>query len=762
MRMLSRYIRREVALYAALALLLFTFVLFMQDLGRAMEAAVHANAGALAQLVAYVMPEALVFTLPMAVVAGLLLALGRLGSDGELMALAASGVGARRLVRPLLGMAVVALGLALFATLWLAPAARQRLGELTERLASSQIASAIQPRVFFEPGNNPNWVVYAGDIKAGGSQWDNVLVAQMASPQAPELTLASRGTLLRRGRGELQLHLTGGTRYRVDPAKPDTSLVSEFQSVDIPFLLPAERTGPPALSAEASGPLWQRAHYAADWRAARVEYYRRWALAFACLALALAGIAVGLSGRRGGRAGGFVWTLVLVVVYYLLFLTGMSLAREGRLPPFWGVWAANLIFFAGGAWALWRLDRHPPQARERWDAWAWLRAFLPGRVSRRRGHGMPEVARQAGHSWMPSLLSGYVTRAFLGATILLLVAFVVLVLIFTLFELFGSILQHHVAASTVIAYLFYFSPQMLYRMTPVALLVGVMIAIGLLAKSNEITALKACGVSVYRLLVPVVVVAGCLCGLQFALGATWLPVFNQRQNALHDQIKGQPAQTYRNPERKWVFGRGHDVYYFRFYDTQAETFDDVSVFQFDPGRFQLTRRIFAQQARWDSAIHTWVFTNGWARRFDASGQTSFERFLVGNFSGLPETPSYFATDARQGTQMSYLQLRHYVTALRRSGYNVSRLEITLAKKISYPLITLVMALLAFPFALSVGRRGALAGISAGIAVAIAYWSCASLLEALGNLNQLPAAVAAWTPDVLFLGLGVYLLLRVPT
>jgi len=112
--------------------------------------------------------------------------------------------------------------------------------------------------------------------------------------------------------------------------------------------------------------------------------------------------------------------------------------------------------------------------------------------------------------------------------------------------------------------------------------------------------------------------------------------------------------------------------------------------------------------------------------------------------------------------MTYAELSRYVSTLRHSGYYVARLNITLAKKIAYPLITVIMALLAFPFALSVGRRGTVAGISVGVAVAIAYWSTASLLEALGNLNQLPPQVAAWTPDVLFLGAGLWLLLRVPT
>lgn len=757
MRILHRYVRREIAVYAGLGLLLFTFVIFIQNLGRAMDAAVRANGAAVGLLFLYVLPAALVFTLPMALLVGILTGLGRLGADGELMALAACGAGARRVVRPLLSLTVLVLAVALLLTLWLAPAARGRLQALTTRLASSQIAAAVQPRIFFEPDNNPNWVVYTGDITSGGNVWKHVLVAQMDAAGTPELTLADSGVLVHRGAQEVQLHLLGGTRYTVEPAHPETSFVSAFQSVDIPFLLPAGSHGPPALSAEALAPLWQRAHTAADWRAARVEFYRRWALAFACLALALVGIALGLGGRRSGRAGGFVLTLVLVLGYYLLFIFGMSLAKQGKVPPFWGVWAANLIFLAWGGYALWRLDRHPPRPREPLDLWARLRRLVP-----RRQDPVLTVTPAAGRSWMPSLLSGYVTSSFLRYTLLLLAAFVILVLIFTLFELVGSILQHHIAVGVVAEYLLYFTPQMVYQMIPVAILVGVLIAFGLLAKNNEITALKACGVSAYRLLAPVLVAAAVLCALQFALGATWLPGFNLRQDELHDRIKGQPAQTYRNPERKWMFGRGNDIYYFRFFDAESRAFDDVSVFQFDPHRFQLTRRIFARQARWDETIRAWVFVNGWTRTFSRQGDTGFERFVVADFSGLPETPAYFAGDARQGTQMTYVELRRYIAVLRRGGYDVSRLRITLAKKIAYPLITVIMALLAFPFALSFGRRGTVAGITAGIAVAIAYWTSASLLEALGNLSQLPAAVAAWTPDALFLGLGVYLLLRVPT
>lgn len=761
MKILRRYIRAEVLRHALLALLLFTFVLFMQDLGKAIEASVHTGPAAFAQLLILVLPAALVFTLPIALVVGVLIGLGRLGVDHELVALRTAGVSGRRLLTPLLQVAAASLALTLVLTLWLAPLALRRLDHLTTSLAAAEAADAVQPRVFFEPEKDPNWVLYVGGDAPGGG-WKQVLAANMAHPAAPELTLADRGVLLTRrardGATLLQLHLTNGAQYKSTPDNPASSLVSSFQSIDIPFFLPPRPASSLSLTALPLGALWRRARFAPDWRAARVEFHRRFALAFACLALALLAIPLGLRGGRGGKSGGFVLALILVFAYYMVLVLGLGLTRQGRLPPFLGVWAANLLCLACGLWALSRLDRLPRRPVAGADPVAWFRAW----VARRLPSASLAVRPIRRRSWMPRLLEGYILREFVGYTGLLFAAFLLIVLVFTAFELMGSILQNHISPGTVLEYLLYFSPQTFYLLAPVAILVGVLVTFGLMSKANEVTALKSCGVSAYRLLAPVLLAALILCGLQFALDATWLPGLNQKQDALRAQIKGQPAQTYRNPGRTWVFGQNHDIYYFTFFDPGRASFADVSVFQFDPQRFQLTRRIFAREARWDGSIPGWVFTNGWERTFPASAPSVYQPFQVASFPQLTEAPAYFATDARQGSQMGYSELRRYIATLQASGYNVARLSIALGKKIAYPLITVIMALLAFPFALSVGRRGTVAGIAVAIVVAIAYWSSASLLEALGNLNQLPAAVAAWTPDVLFLGAGLYLLLRVPT
>ena len=112
--------------------------------------------------------------------------------------------------------------------------------------------------------------------------------------------------------------------------------------------------------------------------------------------------------------------------------------------------------------------------------------------------------------------------------------------------------------------------------------------------------------------------------------------------------------------------------------------------------------------------------------------------------------------------MSFAELSDYIGDLRQSGFDTMRLRVQLMKKIAYPVVTLVMAILAVPFALSMGKRGSLVGISTAIGLAISYWVVAGLFEAMGNVNTLPPVLAAWSPDVLFGIVGAYLLLRTPT
>jgi LPS export ABC transporter permease LptG len=288
--------------------------------------------------------------------------------------------------------------------------------------------------------------------------------------------------------------------------------------------------------------------------------------------------------------------------------------------------------------------------------------------------------------------------------------------------------------------------------------------------------MKATGISLYRIVAPMLVVATILSGLLFVFDETYLPAANRRQEALLSEIKGKPAQTFLRPDRKWMSGQTGSpsagqatanneptrIFYYQFFDSGRNDFANLTVFEFQPGTFNLTRRIFAQSARWDDNLNGWVFEDGWQRTFQGESTASYQPFAVSTFPEIHEQPSYFKKEDRQSEQMSYTELATYINDLKQSGFDTMRLRVQLNRKLAYPLMTLVLAILAIPFSLFAGKRGGIAGIGTAIGVAICYWVIAGIFENLGDVNSLPAILAAWSPDLLFAIAGTYLLLRTPT
>jgi lipopolysaccharide export LptBFGC system permease protein LptF len=182
----------------------------------------------------------------------------------------------------------------------------------------------------------------------------------------------------------------------------------------------------------------------------------------------------------------------------------------------------------------------------------------------------------------------------------------------------------------------------------------------------------------------------------------------------------------------------------------------------DPATFRLSRRIFAETAHWEPQVQQWIFESGWVRTFNGDSVKDYQPFQVSTFPRIEERPQYFKKESLQSQEMSFTQLNRYIRDLSQSGFDTMPLRVQLNRKLAYPLITLVMAVLAIPFALSMGRRGSLAGIAAAIGLAVAYWFIDAMFKAMGNVNMLPAVLAAWSPDVLFGLVGSYLLLKTPT
>jgi LPS export ABC transporter permease LptG len=308
---------------------------------------------------------------------------------------------------------------------------------------------------------------------------------------------------------------------------------------------------------------------------------------------------------------------------------------------------------------------------------------------------------------------------------------------------------------------------MIYTITPLAVLIAVLVVFGLMSKSSELTAMKASGMSLYRIVLPVFIIASLLAAALFAFDQVYLPQANRRQEALRNVIKGKPPQTFEHPGQKWLFGlqepgKPGRIFYYELFDPAQNAFGNLTVFEFNPETFSISRRIFASNVHWEPQLHEWVFEHGWERSFNGAEISSYRPFDVSTFPEIREQPQYFKKEALLSSEMSFDELSAYIRDLSQSGFDTIRLRVQLNRKVATPVITLIMAILAVPFALSMGKRGSLTGIAVAIGVAIAYFMVAGIFGAMGDVNLLPALLAAWAPDVIFGLVGGYLLLRTST
>ena len=361
----------------------------------------------------------------------------------------------------------------------------------------------------------------------------------------------------------------------------------------------------------------------------------------------------------------------------------------------------------------------------------------------------------------PQLMDLYLLRRFFFYFGLLMGAFVFLFEAFTFFELLDDIARHRVPFLIVMDYFRYLTPYLLYQLAPLGALVATLVTIGVMSKNNEIVACKASGISLYRLAFPLLLAGIALAATMIILDDTYLPYANQRQDALRNQIKGRPAQTYRQPQR-WIFGENAKVYNYDLFDSTQKLFGGLSILEIDPTTFQIRRRVFASRAQWSEAQNLWVLESGWVRDFSDGTIVRYSRFNVKDLPELTEPPTYFIREVRQAFQMNSSELRRYIESLRRAGFDVSALTVQWHRKFAYPLIAPVSMLLAFPFAFLVGTRGAIGGIAIGVGIGILYYLGAELLTAMGGVGQLPPLLAGWTPDIVFFFLGLYFFFKMPT
>ena len=782
-RLLGRYIFREVLTSALLGTMLATFVVYLHGadaLFTLLVSSTNVTPKMALSLFLWAIPPVLPMTIPFGVLVGILIGLGRMASDGEIVAMRAAGVSSRRVIAPVLLFAALGTGVAALASLRLKPLAYRITVDLRNELLRRQLSADVEPRIFLE--NFPNKILYVGDVRnAGGpSIWKPVFIADVTPPEqrtsglkdkasGPQVTVAREAIAVSdAAHNRLQLSLTDVATHEMSKADEanDSREVHLVQRLDAKppqqdTLKSAYMNTRQLMAYPRKGP---------DWLEVQSELHQRFALPIACIVLAMVGIPLGISTRKGGKSAAYVIAVFLGFFCYHLSsvaLIGIATKQRGLSIPV-AVWLPDVAFFLVGLVFLYRMELSGDR-----DLLGILQTFFGGigaRIRPKQETGGPARTSSFRLPMLPQIVDTYILSGFLFYTAVVLASLVSMILVYEFFDLMGDMFRNKIGFGIMLEHLFFLTPQLIYEMVPVSVLVAILVHLTVLSKQNEVSAFKACGVSVYRLAMPILLGSMVFCGGLFAFNFQYVPKAYTRQDALRDLIKGRVTrQSWQHPDHKWIMGNDSRIYYYHYFDTVAGVMNDVYVFDLEPSTFRLTREIVAERATWSPVGKTWLFENGWSCTFTGANCTTYLNFKRGSgrsesvtFPELNEPPDHFLKEQLQYKQMNFMELDSYIKDLSKSGIGTTKLEVQFYRKFSVPIFSVIMALIAVPFGFMVGNRGAMTGIGVSIVIALSYIAINTLFEKVGDVRLLPPTMAAWSPDVLFGLVGVYLFLRMRT
>jgi LPS export ABC transporter permease LptG/LPS export ABC transporter permease LptF len=813
-KILDRYFLREIIPPFGLGLLVYSFVLLANQILQYPELFIAQGVSFTdsTKLLVYLIPAILAFTIPMAVIMGILAGLGRMSSDSESVAFKSLGVSHVRMARPLFIFALFGWAATSVLTLYVTP----RFNYLWLQTTVSAVLDKTQIQVTAREFNPsvPGLVLYLEDIGRNGD-WEKAFISFNGAPNESLIVMADRGRLNYdpgTKRAEVELfnaiqHLSraddpqyyewgsmSSTRKEIDFSGLANAFSSEKrareQNIDeLRAGLAAARTAAVRLKAEkedlvrrgvaAGSPESQKNDFAIgqknrEIRNLLVERQKRFALPFVCLIFVLMGLPLGLSTKKGGRTSGFTISLVIILAYYIFITFGEGQALAGRVAPWLGIWGGNIVF---GVASLILFIR---SARERPFLIKWVqRPLAPvtagndgpaAEAAPRTGPGKNDVASTGDRPRrfrirlpFPNILDRYFIRRYLWIGGLILLSVVSIFCIVTFFDRLATVNAHNKPITMLLEYISHRIPEFFQLGLPMTALMATLLTLGVFYKFNEITAMKACGISVFRMIVPAFVLAVIIGGLSFMIQEDVLPRETQKAAEVWDRINDVTTPASGMQGFSWKANRARDRFFnYEYFDPKKMTFRKLWVFEIDPVRWELKRRIFAASAR--LADQTLVLEKGWTRDFQGSifSRPPDPAFFKTAEIPLPEGSGLFLSKAKDPSRMKYGELGRYITEVEQLGFNTTRLKVDRSSKLSFPFVAVIMTLLGIPFAFAMGKSGALVGIGVSLGVALVFWTTIGIFKSLGGVGILPVFLAAWGPALLFGILGLYLTLRLKT
>ena len=771
--MIPRYIAGAMTPYLFLSLLLLTAILLAQQAARLTEVVIYADLpfSLLGSIGVALLPGVLVFSIPLATLAGIIIGFSRMGSDSEIVAMRAAGVGSWTMIWPALVIGVVCTAATTYLHMKETPEAARDLERVALQGMLAKLDSPVEPRTF---NTLPRYVIYVRDGNRELGTWGRVFIYAQLDNETTKVFTARSGRIDSSGeQSELVLTEVLATKLPNSNARtPPEAVANSSSSIDDQNSLVVERSDQLRFSINTGrAEIVQRLNQhetnaeSMDWSELRARVdtgkpeeqreairvlNRRAALSVAPLFFSFLAATLGLRIRRGGRSVGVLLTLIVVITYYLASLLGESMARAGSISPYIGPWLGTVLVF--GLSLLFLLVNRVPFISSG--------SFISWRTKSSEPSATKQQISTGGHSrfGFPNLMDATLFRSLALTFLVCFVALAAIFNIFTLFELWRFIATTQPGAGLVARYLLFLLPLVTVELFPATMLISVLVTYALLARRHEAIAWWASGQSVYRLMLPGFFFAIAIASGSWLVQEYVMPGTNLKQDALRARIRGGEARAITRTGRQWLASTETRRFYSYEFGEDGKL-NEPTVYELDSEAVHLAKVVSGKIGEWSDASHLKITD---AETLALSGMEVVRRTETETtFSGV-ESPAVFRPTIDKPSQLSSKDLKLYLNAAKQRGMDVSALAVALQRKYAGPFGIIIMALIGMPLAVSFGRKGTVLAICAAVVVGISYWAVGGGFQQLGNHGLLRPSVAGWSPLVIFTAAGTYFLSRVRT
>ena len=766
MNLTDRYHLKEILAPTLVAFVIYTGLMLIRGLIQFSALLLQSSDPLLdtGRVLAFSTPHIVVLTIPIAFLLGILVGIGRLSQDSELVALRAAGIDLFTLYRPIGVLAIVLATVTGTVMVFVVPRTNRLLYGMRLQLSTFAIAQRIQPGVF-----SPEFAgrrIYVEGASPDRRTLEGLIVADQSNPDdGDRLTLARRGALeLEASEGRLWLRLEDAvTHHTAADARGYDRASYRTQRLLLDDTNPRERfsnTKPEKQLREMTVPeLIHRARTTTDEALSRlswVEVHKKFSFPAACLVFGLVGLPLGVVNRRGGRAAGFAVSTALVVAYYILYASGEARAVKGTLSPTWAMWLPNLLLVLLGIWGIARVrrDRALFEGRIGEGLLPRLASLIPNRRRPAAGRvpgpspdgAAPDLPRRtASSSW---LVDRYVAVRFLQVFALVLASVLVLYVLIEYLEISEQIARVAPPVSAIVGYFQAKLAPILVDVVPLAFAAAALIAVAGLVRSSETTALLAHGISLFRATASILILAVTVGAALFLFAEKVVPRSASEADRLRKVLLGKPPAAASDTWRSYLKGESGRFYSAETWDPRSSAVTGVTVIHIDPETFRLTMTSKAAAGRIVPGKGI-ILTGGWTRTFGKDGGSLFLRQPGSSFVEAPEAARTFLAGRADPRQMDSVELARFIDLRRQAGADVSALATGLYEKSAVALAPLLLTLVGLPFAFRYGRRGAVAGVGIALLLGLAYIMLGAGLVKAGESGSLAPLLAAWGANVFF-------------